>query len=393
MSHSSPLIFLTAGESSGDLLGARLMARLKERTGGNVRFAGIGGPEMEAEGLQSLFPMRDLAVMGLAEVLPRIPHLLRRIRQTIQAIREQQPSILVTIDSPDFSFRVARRVAGSGIPLVHYVAPTVWAWRPGRAKSIAQFLDHLLALYPFEPPYFEAVGLPCSFVGHPVIESGAGKGDGFAFRRANGIESDQPLLLLLPGSRRSEITRLLPVFVETLKRLQARHPNLQVVVPTVPHVAELVTAGLAGAPLAPRVIIDQTQKFAAFAAADVALAASGTVTLELALSSLPTVVAYKVAPLTAAIVRRMLRTKFVALPNIILGREAMPELLQENCTPEATTAAVDLLLSDPGQRTAQRRAAEEVARALGSGGVLPSARAADIVLTLSAPSGSLRHSA
>ncbi|MDB5364464.1 MAG: lpxB [Rhodospirillales bacterium] len=386
---TTPTIFLIAGEASGDLLGARLMARLKERTRGAVRFDGIGGPHMQAEGLVSRFPMSELSVMGIAEIAPRIPHLLRRIRETAAAITASNPAIVLTIDAPDFAFRVARRVARNTPhpPLVHYVAPTVWAWRPGRARKIARFLDHLLALFPFEPPYFEREGLACSFVGHPAIEGGAGKGDGDAFRRAHGLRADQKLLLLLPGSRHGEVSRLLPVFVETVRRLAPAHPGLAVAVPVASSVRDAVLLGLADLAVSPIVVDGEPAKFDAFAAADVALAASGTVTLELALSRTPTVVTYKANWLTAALVRAVLKTKFAALPNVVLGRMAMPELIQERCNPTDLSAEVGKLLADPGARTEQRRAAEQVAAAMGFGGASPSARAADIVLTLTANGG------
>ncbi len=386
---STPTIFLVAGEASGDLLGARLMARLKERTRGAVRFDGVGGPLMQAEGLVSRFPMHELSVMGVAEVVPRIPQLLRRIRETAAAITESNPAIVVTIDAPDFSFRVAKRVARNQAhpPLVHYVAPTVWAWRPGRARKIARFLDHLLALFPFEPPYFEREGLACSFVGHPAIEGGAGKGDGDAFRRLHGLRADQKLLVMLPGSRHGEVSRMLPTFIETVRRLVQAHPDLAVVVPVASSVRDAVLLGLADLAVSPIVVDGDAAKFDAFAAADAALAASGTVTLELALSRTPTVVTYKASWLTAALVRAVLKTKFAALPNIVLGRMAMPELIQERCNPVDLSAEVDRLLSDPDARSEQRRAGEQVAVAMGFGGASPSARAADIVLTLTANGG------
>jgi lipid-A-disaccharide synthase len=384
-----PTVFLIAGETSGDLLGARLMVRLKERTCGAVRFDGVGGPRMQAEGLVSRFPMDELSVMGLAEVVPRIPRLLRRIAEMTAAIEAERPDVVVTIDAPDFCFRVARRVARTRNhpPLVHYVAPTVWAWRPGRARKIARFLDHLLALFPFEPPYFEREGLACSFVGHPAVESGVGEGDGDRFRRAHGLAADGRLLLLLPGSRRAEIAHLLPVFIETVRRLASAHPDLAVAVPIAPSVRDAVLLGLAELPVRPILIEDETSKFDAFAAADAALAASGTVTLELALARTPTVVAYKVNRLTAAILRRVLRTEFVALPNIVLGQLVMPELLQESCTPERLAHEVGKLLAEPAARTAQLRALEKVAAELGAGGPSPSVRAADIVLTMTAKGG------
>ncbi|MEX0582037.1 MAG: hypothetical protein WD185_00080, partial [Sneathiella sp.] len=211
--------YILAGEATGDALAARLMAGLKERAKGGVEFHGVGGPLMSAEGLQSLFPMEELSVMGLLEVLPRLPQLLRRIKQTTTAAKKLSPDIFISVDAPDFSFRVARQLKESSFPKVHYVAPSVWAWRPGRAKKIAALYDHLFTLLPFEPPYFEAVGLPASFVGHSVIESGADKGDGPAFRLRHDIKPEEKLLMLLPGSRRGEVTRHLPIFREAVIQL------------------------------------------------------------------------------------------------------------------------------------------------------------------------------
>ncbi len=375
------LVFLVAGEPSGDVLGARLMAALKARDPA-VRFAGVGGPGMAAEGLDSLFPMSDLAVMGLTEVLPHLPRLLRRIAQTVEAAVRLRPDAVVTIDSPGFSFRVGRRLRGRAGPLIHYVAPTVWAWKPWRARRIAGFLDHLLVLLPFEPPYFEAVGLPCTFVGHPVVEGGADSGDGQAFRRRHGVPETAPVLCVLPGSRRSETDRLLPVFGDTLAELARRHTELRVVVPTVDTVADHVTAAVARWPLPATVVRGESEKRDAFAAADAALAASGTVALELAMAGTPAVIAYKLGAATAWLVRRLIRVRYANLVNLILDREAVPELLQENCRPDRLAAAVDRLLSDPSSRTGQQSAADEALRALGRGGTSPSGRAAEVVLGL-----------
>jgi lipid-A-disaccharide synthase len=377
---SNPLIFLVAGEPSGDMLGGRLMAALRHR--GVDRFAGVGGERMGAQGLTSLFPMSDLSVMGLAEVVPRLPKLLRRIDETARAIKQLRPDAVVTIDAPDFVFRVARKVKGEGIPLVHYVAPTVWAWRPGRAKTIASFLDHLLALLPFEPPYFEAVGLPCTYVGHPVLESGAAKGDGRRFRATHGLGDDQPVLALLPGSRRGEVSRLLPEFVDALRLLAKTQPDLVCTVPAIAGLADLVRAGVQASPFRTVVVEGETAKFDAFAASRAALAASGTVALELALARVPTVIAYKVNPLSAAAAPFVIRLRHVSLVNIILGRPVVPELLQDRCRPGLLAEAVGRLLRDAEARQEQIAAADEVARELGVDGLRPSQRAADVVLRL-----------
>lgn len=374
----TPVIFLIAGEPSGDSLGGHLMAALAERR--QVRFAGVGGPRMESQGLESLFPMEELSLMGLAEVLPHLPRLSRRIAQTVAEVRKTRPSLLLTIDSPGFNFRVARRLKGQGITLVHYVAPSVWAWRPGRARKVAAFLDHLLALLPFEPPYFEAEGLPCTFVGHPVVESGCERGDGAGFRRRHGIAEGATLLSVLPGSRQGEVGRLLPVFGDALAILGRSRPGLRAVVPTVGTVAGRVAAAAARWPVPALVVEDEGDKFDAFAASDAALAASGTVALELAMAGVPTVVAYRMNPLTAWLARRLIRVRFVNLVNIILERQAVPELLQEECRGDRLAAAVAGLLDDESARRRQAADAGEALRHLGLGGPSPSSRAAEVIL-------------
>ena len=378
-SETGPLVFLIAGEPSGDLLGARLMAAMKRKADGPIRFAGIGGDRMIAEGLETLFPLHELSLMGIAELLPRLPNLIRRLKQTAVEIRNRRPDVVVTIDAPDFCFRIAKRLKGSGIPFVHYVAPTVWAWRPKRARKIAAFLDHLLALLPFEPPYFEREGLPCTFVGHSIVEGGAASGDAGRFRTKHGIPPGARLLTVLPGSRRSEISRLLPDFKATLERLAPSHRGLVAVVPTVPHVRDTVAAEVAGWPV-PVILVEGDQdKYDAFAASEVALAASGTVALELALARLPAVIAYRMHPVTVGLYRRFIHVKYANLVNIMLDRMLVPEFLQENCTPENLADAVGRLLDDPAARAEQRDGVAEVARWLGQGGPPPSERAADVV--------------
>ncbi|MGB0682820.1 MAG: lipid-A-disaccharide synthase [Magnetovibrionaceae bacterium] len=337
---------IIAGEPSGDLLGARLIAGLEAMAPGRFRYVGVGGEAMAAEGHSSLFPMSDLSVMGLAEVLPRLPLLIRRIRETTQFVLETQPVAVITIDAPDFSFRVQKRLkkAGSQIPRIHYVAPTVWAWRPGRAKKCAAFLDHMLCLLPFEPPYFEAAGLKASFVGHPVLEGGAADGDGEAFRTRHGIASEAKLLCVLPGSRGGEIKPLLPIFGETVAQLAETIPNLHIAVPTLPHLKGRVQAAIDTWPVAVTLTTDKSEKFDAFNAADAALAASGTVGLELAVAGCPHVIGYRVNWLTAAIVRRLIKVRFAHLVNLIADKPVIPEFLQENCTPDALSSAISELL-------------------------------------------------
>ena len=388
MSDSAPLIYLIAGEPSGDLLGGRLMIALKERLGGHVRFAGIGGETMAAQGLVSRVALTELAVMGVFEILPRLRRILAIMADTVADIRRQRPAAVVTIDSSGFTYRVAERLrkVGDTPPLIHYVAPMVWAWRAHYAKRVAERFDHLMALLPFEPPYFTAEGMTCAYVGHPVVESGADKGDGPAFRRRHAIPADAKLLTVLPGSRRGEIKYLLPVFRETVLGLSRRHPGLRIVVPTAATVADRVAAEVATWPVPSIVLPNGSEKYDAFAASDAALAASGTVALELAMARLPTVIAYRLNALTHAYIDRVVKIDYANLINVILDREAVPEFLQYECTPENLGAAVGRLLDDKSAADAQIAAYGEALVVLGYGGQSPSARAADEVLSVIARS-------
>lgn len=379
---SAPLVYMIAGEPSGDLLAARLMTALSDLTGGWVRFAGIGGEAMREAGLQSLFPQADLAVMGLAEVVPRIPLILKRLRETMADIAERSPDVIVTVDSWGFTGRITKRLKalGSTIPRLHYVAPMVWAWKEQRVHQLAERVDRLLCLLPNEPAYFAETGLPTVHVGHAVLESGADKGDGMAFRQRHGIPGDAPLLCVLPGSRRSETSRLLPVFAETVGRLAERHPHLQVVVPTV----ETVAADVSGAawPVPATVVRGTAERYDAFAASSAALAASGTVALELALARVPMIIGYRVNALTGLLARRLLKIKYVCLLNLLLDRQVVPELLQEDCVPDRLAAAVSGLLDDTAVRRQQLAETGEALARLGLGGESPSRRAAQQVLGL-----------
>ena len=383
-----PLIFLVAGEPSGDVLGARLMASLKKQTKNRVSFAGIGGARMEEQGMKSQFPMTELSVMGAAEVFPRIPRILTRIVETTASAQRLRPAAVVTIDSPDFNFRVAKRLKGKGIPLIHYVAPSVWAWRPGRAAKIAGLLDHLLALLPFEPPYFESHSLATTFVGHPILESGVDKGDGNAFRDRHGIAADETLIAVLPGSRLGEVSRLQGIFGQALFGLSKKHPNLRAVVPTTGAVAGTVRQAAAGWPVQTLVVEGDAEKYDAFAAADVALAASGTVALELAMAGTPAVIAYRINPLSALIARRLLKVRFVHLVNLILDREAVPEFLQEACRADFLAPALEDLLRDEDRRQIQVSAYKEAIDKLSHRGASPADRAAKTVLDVIARSRS-----
>ncbi len=378
----APFIYLIAGEPSGDLLGGRLMAALKERTGGKVRFAGIGGAAMAAEGLQSRVPIGQLAIMGVAEVLPRAAAIFRIVRETVADVLQQKPDAVVTIDSSGFTWRVAQglRRRGATLPLIHYVAPMVWAWRAGRARRMARWYDHLMALLPFEPRYFTAVGLSCHYVGHPVVESGADRGDGPAFRRRHFVSGDTKLIALLPGSRAGEVARLLPILRRAVALLGARYPHLVVVLPATENVYEAVRAGIKSFRVPVILLAGGAEKYDAFAAADVALAASGTVALELAMAKTPTVVAYRVNAATHALLRRVVKVRYANLVNVVLDRAAVPELLQGECTPENLAAAAAALLDDAGARAAQAASCEAALHALGYGAFSPGLRAADDVL-------------
>ncbi|MCV2886717.1 lipid-A-disaccharide synthase [Ruegeria aquimaris] len=378
-------VFVLAGEPSGDRLGGALMEGLRTLRP-DVVFEGIGGPAMEAQGLRSRFPMAELSIMGLVEVLPKYFHLKRRIEETAQAVLAMRPDVLITIDSPDFSLRVARRVkAASDIRTVHYVAPSVWAWRPGRADKMAKVIDHVLALLPFEPPYIERAGMECDFVGHPVVGEPEASGAEIAALRDELGLGDAPLLLALPGSRRGEVERLAPVFGAALKRFLPEHPGMRVVVPVVPHVADQVAQHVADWPGAP-VLVDPrglapeqaaTHKRAAFAAADLALAASGTVSLELAAAGTPMVIAYKVNWLTQKIAERMVTIDTVTLVNLVSETRVVPECLGPACTPENIAARLAAVHADPAAQDAAMRLTME---RLGRGGPPPGLRAAQAVL-------------
>ena len=388
---SSPLrLFVIAGEPSGDLLGAALMAGLKT-VAPDVLIDGVGGPEMEAQGLQSRFPMEELSVMGLTEVLPRLPSLLRRVSECAWAIAEGGYDALITIDSPDFCLRVAgkARARRPDLCTIHYVAPSVWAWRAERAEKMAPIIDHVLALLPFEPPYMEAVGMTCDFVGHPVVTNPiASTEEVVAFRATFDIAPKAPLILALPGSRRSEVARLAPIFGEALRPILAAHPSARVVVPTVAGVASAVletTKGWPGNPvvLDPRAGPSATtldDKNAAFAAADLALAASGTVSLELAASNTPMVIAYDMNWPSRRIIASKLKIDTVTLVNLVSETRAIPEFLGADCKPQAIAKALEALISDPDSQAQQRAAMVTTMERLGRGDEAPGLRAAKSIL-------------
>lgn len=375
-----PLIYLIAGEPSGDVLGGRLMAALKRQTDGNIRFAGVGGEMMSAEGLDSSFPISDLTVMGLAEVLPHIPKILRRVTETVEEVERLRPAVLVTIDSPDFTLRVSKKLKGKGIPLVHYVAPTVWAWKSGRAQKTAEFLDHMMALLPFEPQFFDKVGLDCTFVGHPVVDSGAKHGDGPTFRTAHDVPTDATLLCALPGSRAVEVRRLIPVYRQVFDRLAAEIPNLYIVMPIADGIAEEIGQLTARWPEGIIFVQGEKARHDAFAASNLALAASGTVSLELAVAEVPTVITYKLNLISTYLARILVKVRFVNLVNLLLDEEVIPELILEKCVPSRIAASVWTLYDDTEAQSAQIKSARKAIEKLSVANSSPSERAAQVVL-------------
>jgi lipid-A-disaccharide synthase len=391
MSAASPHVFLVAGEESGDRLGAALIAALKRASQGRARCSGVGGPHMAAEGMASVFPLGDLAIMGFASIPRRLPKILARIREAADAVIAAKPDVLVIIDSPEFTHRVARKVRARApaIPIIDYVCPSVWAWRPGRARAMRGYIDQVLALLPFEPDVMRRLnGPPCTFVGHPLGEQATvlRPSAGETQRRMTGT----PLLLVLPGSRTGEIRRLAHIFGDAVALIAGRVGAVDVVVPAVPRLADTVRAALATWRVPARIVISADEKHAAFRSARAALTKSGTSTLELALAGVPMAAAYKV-PLAEAVVGRMLITgSSVILANLVLGENIVPEFLQRDCTPEKLAAAVEPLLSDSPQRRRQADAFARLDSLMGIGQAAPSERAAaavmDCVVRLNQPS-------
>jgi len=381
---AAPFIFLIAGEPSGDALGAALIAALRQRAGSALRVAGIGGERMREQGIESLVALEDLAVFGLVEVLPRVPLILRRIREVAAAVRAMRPDAVVTIDSPDFTWRVAARLRKQGeiLPVIHYVAPMVWAWRAGRARKMARWYDHLLALLPFEPRFFENAGLACTYVGHPVLESGADRGDAARFRTAHGIGPEELVVTVLPGSRGGEVRRHLPMLGDALGLLQSQVGHFRVAVPTVATVADAVAAAARDWPGRPVVLRGNEAKYDAFAASRAALAASGTVTLEVAMARLPMAVFYRMNRLTEALLRRLVRVRQYSLVNLLAEAPVVPELMGASLTAQRLAAEAAALIGDERVRAAQRQGYDDALRRLGAGEFLPSLKAADVILAV-----------
>lgn len=377
-------IYLIAGEPSGDLLGAHLMRSLKAQSPQHIRFYGIGGEKMEAEGLSSLFPYHEISLMGLVEIIPHIFRSLIHINSTIEDVISKQPDMVITIDSPGFNFRVVEKLRKKGVKskFVHYVAPTVWAYKPERAQKCARLFDHMLLLLPFEPPYFEQVGLKCSFVGHPVIcESTAG--NAAEFRAKYQLADDAPLFCLLAGSRNGEVKRHMPIYARTIAMLAATYPNLALFIAAPDHVLPMLAPFLNSCPF--RVIIaeDEADKKNGIAASNFAFVKSGTVAFEVALAGTPMLVTYRMNSLSVWWLKRMIKTRYVNLMNILAGREIIPELLQEYCQPLMLASCANTMLALPATRQQQQENIRfAISRLIPASGEKPSNEAARTVLSL-----------
>ena len=375
-------IYLIAGEASGDLLGSRLMRALREKTSGNVEFFGVGGDTMEQEGLKSLFDISELSVMGIFEVIPSIPRVLRRLKETVDDICRHRPDVVVTIDSWSFCNRIHKslRKLNLGIKQIHYVAPQVWAWKKYRAKTMYKYIDELLTLLPKEPSYFTSYHLKTVFVGHPVIESDAIRAKGEDFRRKFNIAADKQIISLLPGSRHTEVSKLLPDFLKAASQLYELNPDICFALPTVRTVAQRVKKMIKASKLPIFVTETEADRYSAFQASSAAIAASGTVALELAICNIPHIIAYKVSPLTYILAKHLVKIKYVNLTNILLGRLVVPELLQEKCTPNNIVSEILELLKNGTAYERQMDGFAEVRQYLSCGNQTPSQNAADEIL-------------
>lgn len=368
MTADRPLrLAVIAGEESGDLLGADLVTSLRELAGRQVVLSGVGGRNLQELGLTSLFDADAIALMGITAVVRDLPRLMLRIGQVARAVVRDKPDCLVTIDSPEFGLRVARRVraADPSIPIVHYVCPSVWAWRPERAAAMRPHVDHVLCLLPFEPGELSRLGgPPATFVGHRLSRApGLQAAASAQLTRGAPHAGDRHTLLVLPGSRRGEVQRLVALFGQAVGVLQQRAHEFDVVLPTVPHVAELVERDTAGWAVRPEIVLESADKWRAFGAAHAALACSGTVTLELALARVPFVVCYKTDPL-ARLLTRMITTWSAVLPNLIAGWPVVPELYNEFIRPEQLARHIEQLWVDTPIRAAQRQGFARVAEAM-----------------------------
>ncbi len=390
---NAPLkIFMVAGEHSGDALGAKLIPQLRAQCPVPIELQGVGGPGIAAEGLTSLYPLEDVAVMGPLAIFKALPRIVRRVYQAVDAAKAFEPDLIVIIDSPEFTHPIAKRLrrAMHHVPIIDYVSPSVWAWRPGRARKMAPYVDHILALLPFEPEAHQRLGGPaCTYVGHPLVERRQWLEDldPSVLQHRIGLSPDRPVLVVLPGSRGSEINRLMEPFGETLALLHAQGFQPQVLLPAVSARREMIEALAKDWVIKPHIIEGEDDKFRAFKIADAALAASGTVTLELAVAGAPMVVAYKVDAVASRL-RFLLKVPSVVLANLVLGEEPFPEFLQEDCVPEKLAVAVGDLLSETPALAAQKKALEKIPERLETGAETPSQAAARVVLSYVQPSSS-----
>ncbi|MEC8545284.1 MAG: lipid-A-disaccharide synthase [Pseudomonadota bacterium] len=381
---STPHIMIVAGETSGDLLGADLIEAIRALYP-DAAFSGVGGPAMIRAGFSSLVDMSEIAIMGLGPILANLRRLFGLVGLTAAHACDTRPDIVVLIDSPEFNHRVAARIKKRypDICVICYVAPSVWAWRRGRARKMAQHFDAVLSLFPFESQIFKALsGPPCHFVGHPIVDRFQSYAPGADFRGKYNIPGEKRILCVLPGSRMSEIRKLAPVFEQTIARVGCGIENLSVVVPVVPHTREAVRARVAGWPIKPILVEDESDKIAAFSAANAALAASGTATLELGMAGLPSVVAYKMGGMMGALLMRVLRVPSVVIVNLVLDAPVMQEFLEDRCTADLITPAVNALLQDDVLNSEKRAQLLPLADVLGGGGRSPATRAAEIIRSL-----------
>lgn len=399
-------VFIVAGEHSGDQLAGKLIPEIRRLAQTEVMFSGVGAEMMEEQGCKSLFPLSDIAVMGPLAILARLPQLVRRVYQTVNACVAFRPDVLVIVDSPEFTHPVAKRVKRRipDLPVIDYVSPTVWAWRPGRARKMRAYVDHVLALLPFEPLVHKNLGGPsCTYVGHPLVErqEWATSLDSRELASRLGLSGEKPVLLMLPGSRSNEVQKLLDVFGRSLPPLVAKTGPVDVIIPTVSSVRETITKGTGAWSISPHLVEGEEDKYRAFQLADAALAASGTVTLELALAGVPMVVAYR-TEWVATHLRHFISAPFIALPNLILDdnlwnqdqqigaldsnrhlsleNSTFPELIQQNCTPEKVADAVAALINGGELKQRQIAAIQKVGKRMRIKSGTPSGGAAKIVL-------------
>ncbi|AIL65942.1 Lipid-A-disaccharide synthase [Rickettsiales bacterium Ac37b] len=377
-------VFLIAGEASGDNLGAKLMQALNYYSTVPIEFYGIGGNNMEKAGLNSFFPMQELSLIGFFEILPNIRRIIKRINETVQYIKYIKPDIVITIDSPGFCTNVVQKLQKEDIKFVHYVAPSVWAYKPSRAVKFAKLYNHLLALLPFEPPYFEKVGLPCSFVGHPIIEDfDKPENHSHIFKTKYNIHIKDKLLCIMPGSRISELSRLLPIFCKTAKILINSQTVSKIIIITLPHLINKVQNIVNSANLNTIIVANEEEKKAALYSSNIALVKSGTSTLEVAMSKLPMIVAYKVNPLSALLLKILIKIPYVTLINILANKQIIPEFLQNKCTPKILSNALQTLLHDSQMRQTQINASSEAINSLKPNNtLLPSHKAALVILKI-----------